>query len=110
MEAGSIVAVPTGLCLGIPTGYFVSIRARSGLALNHGITLPNGPGTIDQDYGGELKILLINLSHKPFTISHHDRIAQMLLEKEIQMQIQEISVNEIITTKRGENGFGSTGL
>lgn len=100
-------AVPTGLFLEIPTGYEVQVRPRSGLALQQGITCLNTPGTIDSDYRGELKILLINLSAEPRTIHTGDRIAQLVVQPVAQAAWQEVA--EISETTRGGSGFGSTG-
>lgn len=102
------VTLSTGICIELPKGYEAQIRPRSGLASKHGITLLNSPGTIDWDYRGEIKIILINLSAEEFTINRGDRIAQMVINK-IETPIIEI-VEEINETKRGANGFGSTGV
>ncbi len=103
------LAIPTGLIFEIPSGYFVSIRPRSGLAIHHGITLVNSPGTIDSDFRGEIKILLINLSNASFVVDHGDRIAQMIIEKTVEIRIEEAFVSLLSKTKRGVKGFGSTG-
>ncbi|TJX67061.1 dUTP diphosphatase [Soehngenia saccharolytica] len=102
------VLIPTGLFLEIPNGYEAQIRGRSGLALNHGITLANGIGTIDSDYRGEIKIILINLGNEPFIVNNGDRVAQMIFTKYERADL--IEVDEINETKRGENGFGHTGI
>jgi len=102
------VLVPTGLYISIPKGYECQIRGRSGLALINGITLANGIGTIDSDYRGEIKVILINLSNEDFTVAHGDRIAQMVLVKH--ENIEFIEVDSIHETKRGSSGFGSTGI
>ena len=99
--------IPTGLRLAIPEGYEVQIRPRSGLALKHGITLPNTPGTIDSDYRGPLGIILMNLGDQPFTVSHGDRVAQMLVAPVWQARWE--LVETLDETARGEGGFGSTG-
>ncbi|PPB79925.1 dUTP pyrophosphatase [Albidovulum inexpectatum] len=99
--------VPTGLRIEIPEGYEVQIRPRSGLALRHGLSLPNTPGTIDSDYRGPLGVLLINLGVEPFTIRHGDRIAQMIVAPVIRARFAE--VDALAATERGEGGFGSTG-
>lgn len=99
--------IPTGLFLEIPQGYEAQIRPRSGLAIKQGITCLNTPGTIDADYRGELKVILINLSNEPATIVHGDRIAQMVFMKIEQVQL--IPVTTINETLRGEGGFGHTG-
>ena len=100
--------VPTGLRVEIPEGFEMQIRPRSGLALKHGISLPNTPGTIDSDYRGPLGVLLINLGAEPFTIAHGDRIAQAVLAPVVQAAFT--LVDEALSeTARGEGGFGSTG-
>ncbi|ESW59082.1 MAG: deoxyuridine 5'-triphosphate nucleotidohydrolase [Rhodobacter sp. CACIA14H1] len=99
--------VPTGLRVEIPAGFEMQIRPRSGLALKHGITLPNTPGTIDSDYRGPLGVALVNLGAEPYTIRHGDRIAQMIVAPVIQVQFQE--VDALSDTTRGTGGFGSTG-
>lgn len=100
--------VPTGLFVEIPEGYEAQIRGRSGLAINYGISLANGIGTIDSDYRGEIKVILINLGTEPFEIKHGDRIAQMVLCKYEMIDFQ--LVEELNDTERGKNGFGHTGL
>jgi dUTP pyrophosphatase len=100
--------IPTGLFIQLPENYEIQIRPRSGLALNHGITCLNTPGTIDSDYRGEIKVLLINLSNENHTISNNDRIAQMVLSKIEQANLK--IVESIEETKRGEGGFGHTGV
>ena len=99
--------VPTGLRVEIPPGFEMQIRPRSGLALKHGITLPNTPGTIDSDYRGPLGVALVNLGAEPYTIRHGDRIAQMIVAPVIQVQFQEVEA--LSDTSRGAGGFGSTG-
>jgi len=99
--------VPTGLRIEIPLGYEVQIRPRSGLALKHGITLPNTPGTIDSDYRGPLGVLLVNLGADPYTIAHGDRIAQMIVAPVVQARFEVTST--LSETARGTGGFGSTG-
>jgi dUTP pyrophosphatase len=100
-------AVATGLALAIPQGYEIQVRPRSGLALKHGITVPNTPGTIDSDYRGELKVILINLGDEPFAIQRGDRVAQLVLAPVVQAVWDEVA--ELDATERGEGGFGSTG-
>lgn len=100
-------AVATGLALAIPAGYEIQVRPRSGLALKHGISVPNTPGTIDSDYRGELKVILINLGTEPFPIHRGDRIAQIVLAPVTRATWQE--VGELDDTERGSGGFGSTG-
>lgn len=101
------VLVPTGLFLEIPEGYEAQIRPRSGLAIKQGITCLNTPGTIDADYRGEIKIILINLSNEEQTIEHGDRIAQMVFQEVTKVQL--VQVTEIGETKRNAGGFGHTG-
>jgi len=104
---GARHAVATGLALAIPDGYEIQVRPRSGLALKHGITVPNTPGTIDSDYRGELKVILINLGPEPFAIARGDRVAQLVLAPVLQAAWSEVA--ELDATDRGEGGFGSTG-
>jgi dUTP pyrophosphatase len=99
--------VPTGIRIEIPAGYEVQVRPRSGLALNHGISLPNTPGTIDSDYRGPLGVLLINFGSEPFVIGHGDRIAQMVVAPVVQAAFQ--AVDALGASARGTRGFGSTG-
>jgi dUTP pyrophosphatase len=99
--------IPTGLFLEIPEGYEVQVRPRSGLALKHGLTCLNSPGTVDSDYRGEIKIILINLSQEEHTINNGDRIAQMVLCKVEKAFLQ--PVIKLESTLRGEGGFGHTG-
>jgi len=99
--------IPTGLYFEIPEGHEVQIRPRSGMALKNGVTVLNSPGTIDSDYRGEVSILLINLSDIPFTIANGDRIAQMVVSKVIQVEIE--TTQSLSDTQRGEGGYGSTG-
>ncbi|MCT2557415.1 dUTP diphosphatase [Tsuneonella sp. YG55] len=100
-------AVATGLALAIPGGFEIQVRPRSGLALKHGITVPNTPGTIDSDYRGELKVILINHGSEPFAIARGDRVAQLVLAPVVQAAWQE--VDSLEETARGSGGFGSTG-
>lgn len=102
------LVVPTGLRVEIPLGFEMQIRPRSGLALKHGITLPNTPGTIDSDYRGPLGVALINLSDAPYTVQHGDRIAQMIVAPVVQATFA--VVGALTDTARGVGGFGSTGL
>lgn len=99
--------VPTGLYMELPSGYEAQIRPRSGLAIKQGLTLLNTPGTIDADYRGEIKIIMINLSNEPQTIQHGDRIAQMVIAPFLQAKLEE--VKELTDTERGTGGFGHTG-
>jgi dUTP pyrophosphatase len=99
--------VPTGIRVEIPLGFEMQIRPRSGLAVKHGISLPNTPGTIDSDYRGPLGVALINLGTDPYVIRHGDRIAQMIVAPVVQVQFE--VVESLSETQRGEGGFGSTG-
>ena len=101
------VLVPTGLKIAIPEGYEVQVRPRSGLAIKHGITLLNTPGTIDSDYRGELKIIMVNLSKDEYIINPQERIGQLILNKVAQMEL--IEVDSLDETERGAGGFGHTG-
>jgi dUTP pyrophosphatase len=102
-----IQLIPTGFSMELPEGYEAQVRPRSGLAVK-GITVPNSPGTIDADYRGEVKIILMNLGKSDFIIRHHDRIAQMVIAK---AENAEFSIEEELTdTVRGTGGFGSTGV
>ncbi|RJX67989.1 dUTP diphosphatase [Tsuneonella suprasediminis] len=107
IEPGARHAVATGLAVAIPAGYEIQVRPRSGLALKHGITVPNTPGTIDSDYRGELKVILINHGSEPFAIARGDRVAQLVLAPVTQAGWCE--VDELDETERGAGGFGSTG-
>jgi dUTP pyrophosphatase len=102
------VLVPTGLRFSIPKGYEIQVRPRSGLALKHQITVLNAPGTIDSDYRGEIKILLINHGKKPFVIEPKMRLAQLVFAPVVQASF--ILTEELASTQRGESGFGHTGL
>lgn len=99
--------VPTGLYMALPAGYEAQVRPRSGLAAKHGITVLNTPGTIDADYRGEVKVILVNLSDTPFEIVPGERIAQMVIARHEKVEWEE--VNELDATSRGTGGFGSTG-
>lgn len=100
--------VPTGLYLEIPAGYEVQVRPRSGLAAKKGLTVLNSPGTIDADYRGEVKVILVNLSSEPFTVTKGERIAQLVLAKHETIEWEE--VEELSESLRAEGGFGSTGV
>lgn len=108
LAPGGRHAVATGFAMAIPAGYEVQVRPRSGLALKHGISLPNTPGTIDADYRGELKIIMINLGDMPFAIERGDRIAQLVAAPVQQAGF--IEVDTLDETARGAGGFGSTGV
>ena len=101
------VLIPTGLAVALPPGHELQIRPRSGLALKHGITLPNTPGTIDEDYRGEIKVILLNAGHETFTVERGMRIAQAVLAPVLRIEWREVDTLEV--TDRGQNGFGSTG-
>jgi dUTP pyrophosphatase len=107
LQPGARALVPTGLAMALPAGYEAQIRPRSGLAYKHGVTCLNTPGTIDADYRGEVKVLLINHGDIPFKISRGERIAQMVIAPITQPEF--ISVNELTETARGAGGFGTTG-
>ena len=108
LAPGGRHAVATGFAMAIPEGYEVQVRPRSGLALKHGISLPNTPGTIDADYRGELKVILINLGEEPFVIARGDWIAQLVAAP---VQVARFAeVEELDETARGAGGFGSTGV
>lgn len=107
LQPSERMLVPTGIQMALPPGYEAQIRPRSGLALKHGITVLNSPGTIDADYRGELKVLLVNLGTQPFVIERGMRIAQMVVARFVQIQLHE--VDQLPGTERGEGGFGSTG-
>jgi dUTP pyrophosphatase len=102
------VLVPTGLACAIPAGFEMQIRARSGLALRHGIGLPNAPATIDSDYRGPLGVILINWGDAPFVIEHGARIAQIVIAPVVQAEFLQVSA--LGSTKRGAGGYGSTGV
>lgn len=99
--------IPTGLFIALPKGYEAQVRPRSGLALNHGISIANSPGTIDSDYRGEWGVILINLSNEPYTVRDGDRIAQGVVSKADQVEWEEVAMLD--QTKRGAGGFGHTG-
>ena len=99
--------IPTGLYIELPVGYEAQVRPRSGLALKHGVTVLNSPGTIDADYRGEIGVILVNLSDKEFTLNDGDRIAQMIIAGHAKAEL--IETEEIDTTERGAGGFGHSG-
>ena len=99
--------VPTGLAIALPSGYEAQVRPRSGLAAKHGVTVLNSPGTIDADYRGEIKVILINLSDTPFTIGRGERIAQMVIAPVSRARL--VETEALDATIRGDGGFGSTG-
>ncbi len=105
---GQIRAIPTGLAVSVPRGYEIQVRPRSGLALKHGIGLVNAPGTIDADYRGEIRIILINWGSEPFTVRRGDRIAQLVVNPVVRAELVEVGCLD--ATPRGAGGFGHTGL
>jgi dUTP pyrophosphatase len=108
VKPGQRFAVPTGLSVEIPEGFEIQVRPRSGLAFKKGLTVVNAPGTIDSDYRGEIKVLVINLGNEDVEIVHQDRIAQLVLQKVDQIRWEE--TESLNATERGAGGFGSTGL
>lgn len=107
LGVGERLAIPTGFAMAVPAGYEAQIRPRSGLALKHGVTVANAPGTIDSDYRGEVAILLVNLGDQDFTIERGTRIAQMVVAPVT--QVTPVSIESLPETDRGDGGFGSTG-
>ena len=107
LRPGDRLAVPTGLCVAIPPGFEGQVRPRSGLALRHGVTCLNAPGTVDADYRGEVQVILINLGADDFVVRRGERIAQLLIAPVAQAAWREVDLLE--ATQRGEGGFGSTG-
>ncbi len=107
LSPGDRAAVPTGFCIAIPDGFEVQVRPRSGLALKHGLTVANAPGTIDSDYRGEVKVLLINLGSKPVAVERGMRIAQLVVATVTKGVFEEVA--SLDDTVRGAGGFGSTG-
>ena len=107
VTAGGRMLVPTGLCVAIPQGYEGQVRMRSGLAIRHGLCLLNGPGTIDSDYRGEIRVILANLGAEPVTIARGDRIAQLVIAPVVQARLERVA--ELPETARHTDGFGSTG-
>jgi dUTP pyrophosphatase len=107
LAPGARHGVATGLAFAIPPGFEIQVRPRSGLALKHGISIPNSPGTIDSDYRGEVRVILINLGDAPFEVRRGDRIAQLVLAPVTRASW--LPVDELDETARGEGGFGSTG-
>ena len=108
LAPGQREAVPTGLRLEIPPGYEAQVRPRSGLALEHGLTVLNSPGTIDADYRGEVKVILVNLGQEPFTVKPGDRIAQIVFAAVVRAEFEPRP--QLADSDRGEGGFGSTGF
>ena len=108
IEPGERVLIPTGFAVAIPAGYEIQVRPRSGLAVKHGLSLPNTPGTIDADYRGEVKVAMINFGSDPVTINRGDRIAQLVVAPVIKAVVDVVS--ELDPTERGSGGFGHTGV
>lgn len=108
VKPGGIKLIPTGISIALPEGYEAQIRPRSGLAIKHGISLVNTPGTVDCDYRGEINLIMINFGENPFVINRGDRVAQMVINK---VEVPEIiEVEELEASSRGDGGFGSTGV
>jgi dUTP pyrophosphatase len=107
MRPGQRILVPTGLMIAVPPGHEAQVRPRSGLALKHGVTVLNSPGTVDADYRGEVSVLLINHGEEPFTIRRGERIAQLVIAAVTQANL--VAVVSLSSTDRGSGGFGSTG-
>jgi len=107
LKPGQRVAIPTGLYIQLPDGFQAEVRPRSGLALKDGITVLNTPGTVDSDYRGEIKVILINLSNEDFVVKNADRIAQLVITR--YEKIKWINVSELESTKRADGGFGHSG-
>lgn len=107
LAPGERLPIPTGIAIGLPSGFEGQVRPRSGLAARHGVTLVNAPGTIDADYRGEIRVILINLGSEPFTVEHGDRIAQLVVAPVVQPHF--VEVDELDETERGAGGFGHTG-
>lgn len=110
LAPGARAAVPTGIVIALPSGFEGQVRPRSGLAFRHGVTVLNAPGTIDEDYRGEVKVLLINHGETPFRIADGDRIAQLVVAPVAALPVQEVPRIELGDTARGTSGFGSTGV
>jgi dUTP pyrophosphatase len=110
LQPGERAAIPTGFAVAIPAGYEGQVRGRSGLALRHGVTLPNAPGTIDSDYRGEVHVILHNAGEAPFVVERGDRIAQLVIAPVARVEFAEVGSTEALgETPRGEGGFGHTG-
>jgi dUTP pyrophosphatase len=107
LEPGERAAIPTGLTIALPENYEAQVRPRSGLALHYGVTVLNAPGTIDADYRGEIKVILVNHGAEPFTVTRGDRIAQLVVAPVVAITLEEVEVLD--ETERGHGGHGSTG-
>lgn len=110
LQPGSRALIPTGLAMAIPRGYEGQVRPRSGLALRHGVSVLNSPGTIDADYRGEVAVILINFGEAAFRVAHGDRIAQIIFAPTVAEGLELVWTEELGTTDRGGGGFGSTGM
>jgi dUTP pyrophosphatase len=111
LEPGGTAKVPTGLRIALPQGHEGQIRPRSGLAVRHGVTVLNAPGTIDEDYRGELQVLLVNHGREAFTVTHGDRIAQLVVAPVARVEVETVNNETALGgTERGDGGFGSTGV
>lgn len=108
VQPGARVLIPTGIAIELPAGFEAQVRPRSGLALRHGVTLLNSPGTIDSDYRGEIQVLMINLGDQPYTVRRSDRIAQMIVAPVARAELRE--VDALSNSRRGPGGFGHTGV
>ena len=108
LQPGARTAIPTGLRMALPAGHEGQVRPRSGLAFRHGLTVTNAPGTIDEDYRGEVKVLLVNLGSEPVTVTRGMRVAQLVVAPVVQVSVQ--TVDDLDETSRGSGGFGSTGV
>ncbi len=108
LDCGEIYLFPTGFCVALPSGYEMQVRPRSGLAVKHGVTVVNSPGTIDADYRGEVRVALINLGMSQYTVQRGDRIAQLVLSPVVRAQLNLVDV--LAATERGTGGFGHTGV
>lgn len=104
---GERCLIPSGIAIGLPEGYEAQVRPRSGLALKHGVTILNAPGTVDADYRGEIKVILVNFGAEPFTVRRGDRIAQLVVQSVMRVQWSETPALD--STRRGDGGFGHTG-
>jgi dUTP pyrophosphatase len=109
IEPGARAIVPTGLCIAVPAGFEAQVRPRSGLALQHGVVLPNAPGTIDSDYRGEVRVILWNTGSEPFSVRRGDRIAQLVLAPVARGTFRLVDAAELGATLRGAGGFGHSG-
>jgi dUTP pyrophosphatase len=110
IEPGERRPVPTGLAIALPSGHEGQVRPRSGLAIKHGLTVLNAPGTIDEDYRGEVQVLLVNLSREPYTIAPGDRVAQLVVAPVVRVRVEQVGDAESLgATTRGAGGFGSSG-